>query len=37
MENLDLIIFTSVVLLAFIAFGITTYNEFSKAAKDDNR
>ena len=37
MENLDLIILTSVVTIAFIAFGVTTYNQFSKATKKDNR
>lgn len=37
MENLDLIIFTAIVTIAFIAFGVTTFNEFSKASKKDNR
>jgi hypothetical protein len=37
MENFDLIIFTIVVTVSFVAFGISTYNEFSKAAKKDNR
>lgn len=37
MENLDLIIFTSVVAMSFIAFGVSTFKEFLKAAKRDNR
>ncbi len=37
MENLDLIILTIVITIAFIAFGVTTFNQFSKAAKNDNR
>lgn len=37
MENLDLIIFTIVVTISFIVFGVTTFNEFSKASKNDNR
>lgn len=37
MKNLDLILFTIVVAISFIAFGVTTFNEFSKAAKKDNR
>jgi hypothetical protein len=37
MENFDLIIFTIVVTVSFVVFGISTYNEFSKAAKKDNR
>ena len=37
MENLDLIILTSIVAIAFISFGVITFQEFSKAAKKDNR
>ncbi len=37
MENLDLIIYTTIVGISFIAFAITTFNEFAKAAKKDNR
>lgn len=37
MENLDLVVFTIVIIIAFIVFGVTTYNEFSKAAKKDTR
>lgn len=33
MENLDLLILTSLVIISFIVFGIVTYKEFSEAAK----
>ena len=37
MENLDLIIASIIVTISFIVFGVTTFNEFSKAAKKDHR
>lgn len=30
MENLDLLIFTVVLVLSFVAFGIATFREFNK-------
>ncbi len=30
MENLDILIFTIILVLAFIAFGIATFREFNK-------
>lgn len=35
MENLDLILLTSVVILCFIAFFISTFNEFEKIKKKE--
>lgn len=35
MENLDIIIFTSLVVVAFIVFIITSIKEFSKMDKED--
>jgi hypothetical protein len=37
MKDFDLIILTCIVSILFIAFGIATYNEFSNAAKKDER
>ena len=33
MENLDLIIFTSVLVVLFILFGIATYQQFTRMEK----
>jgi hypothetical protein len=35
MENLDFLILTSVVVIAFLIFGISTYMEFNKMNKDE--
>ncbi len=35
MENLDFIIYTIVVSIAFISFGIATFKELAEAAKKD--
>ena len=33
MENLDLIILTLIVVISFIVFGVSTFNEFSIMSK----
>lgn len=35
MENLDLIIFTSILVILFILFGIATYQQFVRMEKQD--
>lgn len=34
MENLDILIFTIILVLSFVAFGIATFREFSKMGTD---
>lgn len=35
MENLDLLIFTSVLVILFILFGIATYRQFTRMEKQE--
>ena len=34
MENLDLLIFTSILIILFILFGIATYRQFTRMEKE---